>query len=101
MPVKVIPMRVASEKRMFRQVAFTEKVISISFCEFFFPEQHFVLDSNEKKVKAGKSTREGCDRKVLRRDRWRMKMIPVIRPGRMTKEKARVELMRRLSVVEQ
>ena len=28
-------------------------------------------------------------RKVLRRDRWRMKMIPVIRPGRVTEEKER------------
>ena len=29
-----ITMRVASEKRMLRQVAFTEKVISTSLCEF-------------------------------------------------------------------
>ena len=59
MPVKVIPMRVASEKRMLRQVAFTEKVISTSLSELRLLEQHFVLDSNEKKVKAGKSMREG------------------------------------------
>ena len=31
-PVKVNAMRVASEKRMLRQVAFTEKVISTSLC---------------------------------------------------------------------
>ena len=59
MPVKVYTMRVASEKRMLRQVAFTEKVISTSLSESRLLEQHFVLDSNEKKVKAGKSTREG------------------------------------------
>ena len=58
-PVKVSPMRVASEKRMLMQVAFTEKVISTSLCELRLLEQHFVLDSNEKKVKAGKSSREG------------------------------------------
>ena len=56
-PMKVNTMRVASEKRMLRQVAFTEKVISTSFWELHL--QHFLLDSNEKKVKAGKSTREG------------------------------------------
>ena len=39
-------------------------------------------------------------RKVLRRDRWRMKMIPVIRPGRMTEEKPRVVEMRGSSEVE-
>ena len=59
MPVKVNTITVASEKRMLRQVAFTEKMISTSFCESRLLEQHFVLDSNEKKVKAGKSTREG------------------------------------------
>ena len=32
-PVKVNTMRVAIEKRMLREVAFTEKVISTSFCE--------------------------------------------------------------------
>ena len=40
-------------------------------------------------------------RKVLRRDRWRMKMIPVIRPGRVTVVKKRVVEMRGLSEVEQ
>ena len=59
MPVKVNTMRVVIEKRMLRQVAFTEKVISTSFSELRLLEQHLVLDSNEKKVKAGKSTREG------------------------------------------
>ena len=39
-------------------------------------------------------------RKVLRRDRWRMKMIPVIRPGRMTEVKARIVEMRGASKVE-
>ena len=59
-PVKVNTMRVASERRMLRQVAFTEKVISTSFCESrLLHLQHFALDSNEKKVKAGKSSREG------------------------------------------
>ena len=58
-PMKVNTMRVASEKRMLREVAFTEKVISASFCGSRLPELHFVLDSNEKKVKAGKSSREG------------------------------------------
>ena len=51
--------RVASEKRMLRQVAFTEKVISTSLGGSLFLEQHFVFDSNEKKVKVGKSKREG------------------------------------------
>ena len=100
-PVKVYATRVTSEKRMLRQVAFTEKVISTSFSELPLQQQHFVLDSNEKKVKAGKSSREGCVRKVLRRDRWRIKMIPVIRPGRVTEEKARAVGMRGLSEVEQ
>ena len=59
MPVKVIRMEVGSENSMLREVAFTEKVISTSFFELRLPEQHFTLDSNEKKVKAGKSTREG------------------------------------------
>ena len=58
-PVKVNTMRVASERRMLRQVAFTEKVMSTSLSELRLLEQHFALDSNEKKVKAGKSTREG------------------------------------------
>ena len=58
-------------------------------------EQHFVLDSNEKKVKAGKSTKEGWVRKILKRERWRMKMIPVIRPGRVTERKARIVEERR------
>ena len=52
MPVKANRMRAANEKRMLRQVAFTEKVISTSLCE-----QHFALDSNEKKVKVGKSSK--------------------------------------------
>ena len=59
MPVKLNTMRVASEKRMLRQVAFTEKVISTSFSELRLLQQHFVFDSNEKKVNAGKSRREG------------------------------------------
>ena len=59
LPVKVYTMRVASERRMLRQVAFTEKVISTSLGELRLPQQHFVFDSNEKKVKAGKSSREG------------------------------------------
>ena len=42
-------------------------------------------------MKAGKSSKEGWVRNVLRRDRWRMKRTPVIRPGRMTREKAMVE----------
>ena len=59
MLVKVMTMEVGSESRMLREVAFTEKVISTSFFELRLPEQHFTLDSNEKKVKAGKSSREG------------------------------------------
>ena len=55
-----------------------------------------MFDSNVKKVKVGKSNREGWVRKVLRRERCRMKMIPVIRPGRVTVEKASVVKMRRL-----
>ena len=55
------------------------------------------MDSNEKKVKVGKRKREGWVRKVLRRDRWRMKMIPVIRPGRMTERKAKIDDTRELS----
>ena len=56
---RVVNIRVANEKRILRHVAFTENVISTSLCELQFLEQHFALDSNEKKVKAGKSTREG------------------------------------------
>ena len=59
MPVKVSTMKVAVEKRMLNQVAFTEKVISTSLSELRLLEHHFALDSNEKKVKTGKSTREG------------------------------------------
>ena len=40
-------------------------------------------------------------RKVLRRERWRPKMIPVIRPGRVTERKARIVEERRSSEVEQ
>ena len=57
--MKVYTIRVAHEKRMLREVAFLEKVISTSFSELELLEQHFVLDSNEKKVKFGKSSREG------------------------------------------
>ena len=58
-PVKVNTIGVASEKRMLKQVAFTEKAISTSLSELRLLEHHFALDSNEKKVKTGKSTREG------------------------------------------
>ena len=58
-PVKVNTITAASEKRMLRQVAFTEKLISISVCKLRLLKQPFALDSNEKKVKAGKSIREG------------------------------------------
>ena len=58
-PVKVNTIWVASEKRMLKQVAFTEKAISTSLSELRLLEHHFALDSNEKKVKTGKSTREG------------------------------------------
>ena len=58
-PVKVNTTTVAREKRMLTQVAFTEKVISTSPCELQLLQQHFVFDSNEKKVKAGKRRREG------------------------------------------
>ena len=54
-----ITITLASEKRMLRQVAFTEKLISTSLCGSCLLEQHLVLDSNEKKVKVGKSKREG------------------------------------------
>ena len=54
-PVKVNTITVASEERMLRQVAFTEKVISTSFCVLRLLQQHFTFDSNVKKVKAGKS----------------------------------------------
>jgi len=64
-------------------------------------EQHFVLDSNEKKVKVGKSNREGWVMKVLRRERWRMKIIPVIKPGRLTARKAMVFEMIGSSIAEQ
>ena len=57
--MKVYTMSVTSEKRMLRQVAFTENVITTSLSKSQLLEQHFVLDSNEKKVKAGKSSREG------------------------------------------
>ena len=39
-------------------------------------------------------------RKVLRRERWRMKMIPVIRPGRVTERKGRIVEERGFSEVE-
>ena len=57
--MKAYTIRLASEKRMLRQVAFTEKLISTSLCVSCLLEQHLVLDSNEKKVKVGKSKREG------------------------------------------
>jgi hypothetical protein len=57
--MKVNTITVASEKKILRQVAFTEKVISTSLCELRLLQKHFVLDSNEKKVKADKSSREG------------------------------------------
>ena len=56
---RVVNIRVANEKRILRQAAFTEKVISTSFFELQLLEQHFAFDSNEKKVKAGKSSKEG------------------------------------------
>ena len=56
--------------------------------------KHFALDSNEKKAKAGKSTKEGWVRKVLSRDRWQIKVIPVIKPGRVTEQKTSVDEMR-------
>ena len=73
--MKAYTISVASEKRMLRQVAFTEKVISTSLCELCLLEQYLVLDSNEKKVKVGKSRREGWVRKVLTREWWRIKII--------------------------
>ena len=57
MKVKGNTKMVRSDKIMLREVAFAEKVNSTSLCESRL--QHFVLDSNEKKVKAGKSSREG------------------------------------------
>ena len=57
--------RVASEQTMLREVAFKEKVISTSFCELRLLEQHFVLDSNEKNVKAGKSSEKGFEERMV------------------------------------
>ena len=57
--MKAYTISVASEKRMLRQVAFTEKVISTSHGESLLLEQHLVFDSKVKKVKVGKSSREG------------------------------------------
>ena len=72
-------------KRMFRPVAFTENLISTSSARLSFFWQHFlVLDSNAKKENIGKSKREGCLRKVLKRVRCQVKVTPVIRPGRVS-----------------
>ena len=48
-----------------------------------------MLDSNVKKVNVGKSKREGCLRKVLKRARCQMKVTPVIRPGRVSRGKGK------------
>ena len=86
------PMRV---KRMLKKVAFTENLISTSFARFSFFWQHFlVLDSNVKKVNIGKSKREGCLRKVLKRVRCQVKVTPVIRPGRVKRGTGKGKIVR-------
>ena len=85
------PMRV---KRMLKKVAFTENLISTSFVRLSFFWQHFlVLDSNAKKVNIGKSKREGCLRKVLKRVRCQVKVTPVIRPGRVSRGTGKGKIM--------
>ena len=54
---------------------------------------------NEKKVNIGKSKREGWLRKVLKMSRCRMKMIPVMMPGRITMMKLEIELRTRFSKI--
>ena len=53
----------------------------------FFWQNLFALDSNVKKENIGKSKREGCLRKVLRRLWCQVKMVPVIRPGRLKEQR--------------
>ena len=53
----------------------------------FFWQHCLLLDSNVKKENIGKSKREGCLRKVLRRLWCQVKMVPVIRPGTLKEQR--------------
>ena len=80
---------------MLKKVAFTENLISTSFVIVSFFWQHFlVLDSNVKKENAGKSKRDGCLRKVLKRVRCQVKVTPVIRPGRVSRGTGKGKILR-------
>ena len=88
----ITPTRV---KSMLKKVPFTENLISTSFGRLSFLWQHFlVLDSNVKNENAGKSKREGCLRKVLKRVRCQVKVTPVIRPGRVSRGTGKGKIMR-------
>ena len=85
-----------SEKRMFPQVALKEKQSSVCFFEIASVElQYFLLfDLNEKKVKVGKSKKEGWLRKVLNQPWCQVKQQAVMKPGKVTamKEKSEIKL---------
>ena len=83
-----------SEKRMFAQVALKEKQSSVCFFEMASVElQYFLLfDLNVKKVKAGRSQKEGWARKVLNQPSCQMKQQAVMRPGRVTAIRLNIEM---------
>ena len=83
-----------SEKRMFAQVALKEKQSSVCFFEKASVElQYFLLfDLNVKKVKAGRSKKEGWARKVLNQPSCQVKQQAVMRPGRVTAIRLNIEM---------
>ena len=83
-----------SEKRMFAQVALKEKQSSVCFFEMASVElQYFLLfDLNVKKVKAGRSKKEGWARKVLNQPSCQVKQQAVMRPGRVTAIRLNIEM---------
>ena len=92
--MKARTMKLIRVKRILKTVAFTENLISTSSLRLSLFWQHFlVLDSNVKKVNIGKSKREGCLRKVLKRPWCQVKVTPVIRPGRVCRGKGKGKIM--------
>ena len=86
-------MSTKQEQIILKTVALTEKQISTSFGEpSFLTPHHLEFEVNEKKVNIGKRKREGWLIEVFKMARCRMKMIPVMRPGRITVRKEEIEL---------
>ena len=72
---------------MLTMVAFTEKVISVSFCDpGSLLQQLFVFEEKEKKVNTGKRSREGWFKKVFNMARCLMNTRPVTRPGKVNRK---------------